>query len=151
MPTIQGLLRRRGPASDADNRRHSFFAGDPTASDTLAVRTSNQLHRKTSASSFLSPPSNASMPAINEPSEEPANRSVSPPVQEESSKHRRFSMLKFRHASDSQLSTRARQQADASPVPPLPKRRFILLFCGAKADSLDHSTRDYYHCTDDGG
>jgi hypothetical protein len=65
------------------------------------------------------------MPAINEPSEEPENRSVSPPVQEESSKHRRFSMLKFRYASDSQLSIRARQQAGASPVP-LPKRRFPL-------------------------
>jgi hypothetical protein len=126
MPTIQGLLRRRGPTSDADTRRHSFFAGDPSASDTLAIRTSNQLDRKTSASSFLSRPSNASMPAINEPSEEPENRSVSPPVQEESWKHRRFSMLKFRYASDSQLSIRARQQAGASPVPPLPKRRFPL-------------------------
>ena len=126
MPTFQDLLRRRGPTSDADTRRHSFFAGDPSASDTLAARTNNQLHRKTSASSFLSRPSNASMPAINEPSEEPENRSLSPPVQEETSKHRRFSMLKFRHASDSQLSTRARQQADASPVPPLPNRGFPL-------------------------
>jgi hypothetical protein len=127
MQTLQGLLRRRGPTSDADTRRHSLFAGDLSANDTLAVRTSNQLHRNTSASSFFSHLSNASMPAINEPSEEPENRSVSPPVQEETSKHRRFSMLKFRHASDSQLSTRARQQADASPVPPLPKRGFPML------------------------
>jgi hypothetical protein len=126
MPTIQGLLRRRGPSSDADIRRHSLYAGDPSASsasDTPAVRDSNQIHRKTSASSLLSP-SNASMPAIVEPFEEPENRSVSPPMQEESSKHRRFSMLKFRYASDSQLNTKARQQADAAAAPPVPKRGF---------------------------
>lgn len=125
MPTMQGLLWRRGASSDADIRRHSLYVGDPSASsasDTLAVKDSNQLHRKTSASSLLSP-SNASMPVIVEPSEEPENRSVSPPVQEESSKHRRFSMLKFRHASDSQLATKARHHADASPVPPVPKRK----------------------------
>jgi len=35
---------------------------------------------------------------------------------------RRFSMLRFRHASDSQLSTTAREHAarDAPPVPPVP-------------------------------
>ncbi|KAJ2901313.1 hypothetical protein MKZ38_001980 [Zalerion maritima] len=45
----------------------------------------------------------------------------SPPIQEETPKHRRFSMLRFRNASDSQLSTRAKQQAQAEKPPPLPK------------------------------
>lgn len=131
MPTIPSLLRRRGPSSDADIRRHSLYGVNTSADDTLAIRDSNQPHRAPLASSFLSP-TNASMPAIVEPSNQPENRSVSPPIQDESSKHRRFSMLRFRHASDSQLSTRARQQADAAATaaaaaaaaPPMPKRWF---------------------------
>lgn len=43
----------------------------------------------------------------------------SPPVQEETASHRRFSMLRFRHASDPQLSSNARGRP-ASPAPPLP-------------------------------
>ncbi|KAB5575796.1 hypothetical protein GE09DRAFT_1169644 [Coniochaeta sp. 2T2.1] len=48
-------------------------------------------------------------------------RPESPPIQDETPKHRRFSMLRFRNASDSQLSTRARQQAAAEKPPPLPR------------------------------
>ncbi|KAL9070022.1 MAG: hypothetical protein Q9157_005973 [Trypethelium eluteriae] len=43
----------------------------------------------------------------------------SPPIQPATPNTRRFSMLKFRHASDSQLSTRAKEQA-APEVPPVP-------------------------------
>jgi hypothetical protein len=53
-------------------------------------------------------------------------RPESPPVQEETSKHRRFSMLRFRNASDSQLATKAKQHAAAEKVPPIPRRRFTL-------------------------
>ncbi|KAF2736277.1 hypothetical protein EJ04DRAFT_490331 [Polyplosphaeria fusca] len=46
----------------------------------------------------------------------------SPPIQEHTPNTRRFSMMRFRHASDSQLSTRAKEQAadDAPPVPAVP-------------------------------
>lgn len=43
----------------------------------------------------------------------------SPPMQEKMPKHRRFSILKFRHASDSQLSKTAREQREEQ-APPLP-------------------------------
>lgn len=45
----------------------------------------------------------------------------SPPASPRPSQNRRFSMLRFRHASDSQLSTTAKEHArDAPPVPPVP-------------------------------
>ncbi|TDZ31950.1 Protein transport protein sec73 [Colletotrichum trifolii] len=49
-----------------------------------------------------------------------ADRPETPPVQEETSKHRRFSILRFRNASDSQLSLRVKQQAETSPPVPRP-------------------------------
>ncbi|KAL1606522.1 hypothetical protein SLS60_003927 [Paraconiothyrium brasiliense] len=50
------------------------------------------------------------------------NRPPTPPVQEPTPLTRRFSLMRFRHASDSQLSTRAKEQAaeDAPPVPAVP-------------------------------
>lgn len=48
------------------------------------------------------------------------SRPESPPIQDETSKHRRFSVLRFRNASDSQLSLRAKQQAEKPP--PVPRR-----------------------------
>jgi hypothetical protein len=127
MPSMQGFLRvRRGP-SDVDVRRHSSFAVDPTIKsqeDVVDARASEQLDRKTSNSSFLSP-FNASL-AVIEPPDNSLHRSISPPVQDETPKHRRFSMLKFRHASDTQLSTRARQEADAAAAPPVPGRKYPL-------------------------
>ncbi|KAF2686233.1 hypothetical protein K458DRAFT_299313 [Lentithecium fluviatile CBS 122367] len=49
-------------------------------------------------------------------------RPPSPPVQEPTPMTRRFSLMRFRHASDSQLSVKAKEQAaaDAPPVPDLP-------------------------------
>ncbi|KAF2652165.1 hypothetical protein K491DRAFT_695812 [Lophiostoma macrostomum CBS 122681] len=46
----------------------------------------------------------------------------SPPVQAETPNTRRFSLMRFRHASDSQLSTKAKEQAteEAPPVPAVP-------------------------------
>jgi hypothetical protein len=61
-------------------------------------------------------------------SEDPGRSPDSPPLQPESNKHRRFSMLRFRTASDSQLATRSRlqhqQQQQAEKPPPLPQRMF---------------------------
>ena len=58
-------------------------------------------------------------------------RAESPPLQEPTPATRRFSMLKFRHFSDTQLATRARLQAErdaAPPVPALPNGKAIMFF-----------------------
>ncbi|CAN8095735.1 unnamed protein product [Discula destructiva] len=52
------------------------------------------------------------------------DRPDSPPIQDETPKHKRFSMLRFRNASDSQLSARAKRQALAhadESAPPVPR------------------------------
>ncbi|APA15292.1 hypothetical protein sscle_14g100620 [Sclerotinia sclerotiorum 1980 UF-70] len=130
------LLRRRAAASDAEMRRHSFY---PTDSNTLNPildsnlphgRASEQMTRRPSPGDFQSFAGSGTMaplPMLNRPSTDyptSLQRSGTPPIQEETSKHRRFSMLRFRHASDSQLSTRSRLQAQnasiAEDVPPIP-------------------------------
>ncbi|KFY82236.1 hypothetical protein V500_10700, partial [Pseudogymnoascus sp. VKM F-4518 (FW-2643)] len=130
MPIIPGLLRRRGQASEADlNRRHSLLVPGPpgaAAADSRAGRLSEQLPRRdtrTPDSLQLTPQSSAPAIAFSSPGETlPEDRPVSPPVQDATPKQtRRFSMMKFRHASDSQLSTRARQQAEADAAPPMPR------------------------------
>jgi len=126
MPIIS--LRRRGPSSDADIRRHSFYQADSASNPTVFDgRASEQIPRRPSPAEFLSP-STAARTAIPRASAdhgvESDKRSASPPIQEENPKHHRFSMLKFRHASDSQLSTRARLQAQTAP--PIPERKCYL-------------------------
>ncbi|KAF3760231.1 hypothetical protein M406DRAFT_343373 [Cryphonectria parasitica EP155] len=69
---------------------------------------------------------NGSTPSIPAPPVTPPhdNRPDSPPIQDENTKHKRFSMLRFRNASDSQLSARAKKQAHAhadESAPPLPR------------------------------
>jgi hypothetical protein len=44
----------------------------------------------------------------------------SPPVQDATPNTRRFSLLRFRHASDSQLSLKAKEHAAREPAPPVP-------------------------------
>ncbi|KAK0125994.1 hypothetical protein ONS95_007617 [Cadophora gregata] len=128
MPLMTGLLRRRGPSSNADLRRHSFYPAESSNNLPVPVvdsRASEQIPRRLSAADFLSPDVAVDGSSSNgTPAEGGAEslRTVSPPIQEESQKHRRFSMLKFRHASDSQLATRARMQARAdADTPPLPQ------------------------------
>ncbi len=113
MPLMNGFMRRKGPASSAELRRHSFYSADSASNPavpTIDSRASEQIPRRPSAADFLSPDSaldGSSTPGtIIEKGAESLHRTVSPPIQEESQKHRRFSMLKFRHASDSQLATR---------------------------------------------
>lgn len=136
------LLRRRGvAASDAEMRRHSFFPTlepnvhlDPISDAHVpAGRVSEQTPRQPPGDlSFLHPVAN--VPDMNRPSADHSTqfqRPLSPPIQEETSKHRRFSMLRFRHASDSQLSTRSRLQARnasiAEDAPPVPHRKYLLV------------------------
>lgn len=79
-------------------------------------------HRENSSFESNLPSLSMSM-SIGRPSEDPYDdRPDSPPVQEETPKHRRFSMLRFRNASDSQLSMRMRQQQLAERPPPMPQR-----------------------------
>lgn len=59
---------------------------------------------------------------------DPFERPESPPVQEETPKHHRFSMLRFRTASDSQLSARSRQHLQAEKPPPMPQRTYLPFF-----------------------
>ncbi|KAK6077372.1 Sec7 domain-containing protein [Seiridium cupressi] len=71
-------------------------------------------------------PSLSTSMSIGRPSEDPYDRPESPPIQEETPKHRRFSMLRFRNASDSQLSVRMRQQQLAERPPPMPQPPAII-------------------------
>ncbi|KAL6862359.1 guanine nucleotide exchange factor [Trichoderma novae-zelandiae] len=74
------------------------------------------------------PPSQPDDKAADPPSRPQSRESVSssldrpstPPVQQQSSKHRRFSVLRFRNASDSQLSLRVKQAAEKPPPVPRP-------------------------------
>ncbi|TAQ87705.1 hypothetical protein B7494_g3951 [Chlorociboria aeruginascens] len=125
MPLVPGLLRRRGPSSDADIRRHSLYLS-PESSNPIVVdgRASEQIPRRPSAAEFLSPPiAEDSLPKISiEHDSQPGDASLLPlPIQDENPKTRRFSMLKFRHASDSHLSTKARIHAQAPPIPHPPE------------------------------
>ncbi|EKD12891.1 uncharacterized protein L3040_007048 [Drepanopeziza brunnea f. sp. 'multigermtubi'] len=134
MPLMNGFLRRKGPASNAELRRHSLYALD--SSSIPAVPVIPDFHSRASEQTAGHPlaadrgfPSQDTVvngaSAAGTPAEagyESLQRTVSPPIQDQTQKHRRFSMLKFRHASDSQLATRARLQARAeAEAPPLPK------------------------------
>jgi hypothetical protein len=63
-------------------------------------------------------------------SAQPDSEAVSPPpspeIQQETPKTKRFSIMRFRHASDSQLSVKAKEQAAAPPVPAIPAGEVIL-------------------------
>lgn len=127
MPAF-GLLRRREQLSDQDLRRTNSLLQPEHNAGLADGRASEQIPRKSSPSALLSPSSAAN--PINPESSSPApgprqslESAERTPLQAQTQKHRRFSMLKFRHASDSQLSTRARQQAEAAAIPPMPNRK----------------------------
>ncbi|KAI1759720.1 hypothetical protein GGR53DRAFT_128249 [Hypoxylon sp. FL1150] len=140
------FLRRRGVnASDTDMRRHTILIDPAPVAPKL-------LSRKTQPNTLLSPNVVASngieatgnVPVGNEdgsksvdmvatstsaaifPDRESEDCRDSPPVQDESPRHRRFSMLRFRNASDSQLSARLKQQQQAEKLPPMPQPPAII-------------------------
>ncbi|KAI1266737.1 hypothetical protein F5Y18DRAFT_365546 [Xylariaceae sp. FL1019] len=123
------FLRRRGVmASESDMRRHTTLI-DPKAHDETFLTP-----QSTAASRPPGNNANANDNNDNEDhdrdastdsqsardSRDPYDRPDSPPVQDETPKHRRFSMLRFRNASDSQLSARWRQQEKPPPMPEPP-------------------------------
>lgn len=133
MPVLPALKRRRGQASDADlNRRHSTWTpqSSPAMAPSAKPRHSEQLPRRNGLPEFFSQAPSASTPAVVVSSPEPSQedeRPVSPPVQESNLKQKRFSMLRFRNASDSQLSMKAKRQAGTPPAsPPLPSPPAII-------------------------
>lgn len=75
------------------------------------------------ASSTLSelPTTQSSAPPSRQGGHHPTLRPDSPPIQEQSQKHKRFSTLRFRNASDPQLSARHKQQAEKTPPMPTPR------------------------------
>ncbi|KAI1750061.1 hypothetical protein F4782DRAFT_259037 [Xylaria castorea] len=130
------FLRRRGVmASESDMRRHTTLFDPKSPADAFphpqpaSHRLENGATSQDSDSGMLStdPTSGLTVGLSPDPdadadaarlSQSSYDRSESPPIQDETPRHRRFSMLRFRNASDSQLSTRWRQQQQAAEKPP---------------------------------
>ncbi|KAK0739179.1 hypothetical protein B0T21DRAFT_449373 [Apiosordaria backusii] len=138
------FLRRRGNvASETDMRRHSLFDALPgvpplkeapiraesSTSDLPAALTSVAEHDPAPAAVPPSPASPTSPTELPRDSisvastyaQEQPRASISLAVPDESNKHRRFSMLRFRNASDSQLAAKAKLHAAAEKAPPMPR------------------------------
>ena len=116
--------------SDKDLHRRNTF--DPSH----VVRRSEQVSRSATPAEFLSPHSaeDPDESAVSAPAsshgmlQEPP---PSPPIQPATPNTHRFSLLRFRHASDSQLSIRAKEQAAAEvpPVPSIPTDGMFAMYC----------------------
>ncbi|KAI0515343.1 hypothetical protein F5B22DRAFT_184348 [Xylaria bambusicola] len=125
------FLRRRGVmASESDMRRHTTLFDHKAQSDApfLTAQSASQPFENGVASQHSEtdePPTNPNLDSdpiqgTTRPSHDSYDRPESPPIQEETPRHRRFSMLRFRNASDSQLSTRMKQHQQAEKPPPMP-------------------------------
>lgn len=145
------FLRRRGNAgSESDMRRHTIFDTLPvppakgthprpgSATDLPVLVTTPEETPVPLSSVPVSPvtpvtpvmptvdleattSSNAPPPTGNEVAPVDHN-SLSPSAPAETPKSKRFSMLRFRNASDSQLAAKAKLQAASEKPPPLPRR-----------------------------
>jgi len=133
------FLRRRGiNASESDMRRHTVLLDPASDFHTAPPRSSEADEEQRPGSSVIPPiiledtsmvgsgpngntdntgrPSTSAdmndqdLTRLRSGDADLFDRSISPPIQPESNKHRRFSMLRFRNASDSQLSARIKQQ-----------------------------------------
>ena len=132
------FLRRKGNmASEIDIRRHTLFAPSTSndAPPPLPVQPVQSVQPEhtddddngqpiSSERTRESTMSTSNTRINSRPASRPGSRADSrpdtPPIQEENSRHRRFSVLRFRNASDSQLSLRAKQHAEKPP--PVPRR-----------------------------
>ncbi|KAI0197442.1 hypothetical protein EV127DRAFT_328985 [Xylaria flabelliformis] len=128
------FLRRRGVmASESDMRRHTTVFDPKSPADAFlnplpaGQRLENGAPSQDSNSGTLSTDPNSGQTISHDPdadvdparfSQSSYDRSESPPIQDETPRHRRFSMLRFRNASDPQLSSRWRQQQQAAEKPP---------------------------------
>ncbi|KAI8627768.1 hypothetical protein F5Y19DRAFT_165822 [Xylariaceae sp. FL1651] len=118
------FLRRRGVmASESDMRRHTTLF-DPKSQGEASLDPQSAGRRFENGDPAEDPNNRriSTDPEATRISLDPYCRPESPPIQDENPKHRRFSMLRFRNASDSQLSTRWRQHQPAEKPPPMPER-----------------------------
>lgn len=121
------FLRRRGiMASETDMRRHHVPFAPQAADDVPELPLQVKLPEEATEPQpepkpepEPEPESATSRPQSRE-SDTSLDRPITPPVQLQSNKHRRFSVLRFRNASDSQLSLRVKQAAEKPP--PVPRR-----------------------------
>ncbi|KAK0651954.1 hypothetical protein B0T16DRAFT_90673 [Cercophora newfieldiana] len=126
------FLRRRGnDASESDMRRHSLAVPKlpPGRSESTTDLPAVAEDLPAPASNAAAPESPAELPQdrmstsssyLVTPSIDGSDRPPSP-IQQETHKHRRFSMLRFRNASDSQLAAKAKLHAAAQTAPPVPR------------------------------
>lgn len=117
-------LRAR-PGDTRSLRRHSTT--DPTSLDHLGQQRPPQEadhlgYDRHDALKSPSPLRHSFEPSIDNQNPPSPNRPKSPGFQEQPPNRQRFSMLRFRHASDPQISKTARDQAQGSR-PPMPAGR----------------------------
>ncbi|KAK0392137.1 hypothetical protein NLU13_1635 [Sarocladium strictum] len=126
------FLRRRGDlASESDMRRHTQLEPDSNPAQVNsdpAPSQPSQPHDTHSTTKPDEPIENRDPPSVHDDDDQSSqqesrastvNRPRTPNAHDESFKHRRFSLLRFRNASDSQLSVRAKQQAEKPPPVPI--------------------------------
>ncbi|KAI1066629.1 hypothetical protein LB507_011181 [Fusarium sp. FIESC RH6] len=137
------FLRRRGNnamSSENDTRRHTFFESSASGEIGPTIPSQPSQNDEQGAGESFHPPPSHDLPrdsttssrfedsreshSESRPGSRPVgqteNRPDTPPIQDENSKHHRFSVLRFRNASDSQLSLRAKQQSEKTPPVPRP-------------------------------
>ncbi|KAM0558157.1 hypothetical protein ACHAPJ_004841 [Fusarium lateritium] len=126
-------------SSETDIRRHTFFDSstsgdippplpsqpeqndDQAAGESSRPKPSRELTREsTNSRTDPRPESRRESRPGSRPDGQTESRPDTPPIQEGNSKHHRFSVLRFRNASDSQLSLRAKQQSETPPPVPRP-------------------------------
>ena len=90
-----------GPSAESDARHHEVPSKAPAPAQSLNHSSSPPTRRRDN--------------------HHPHSRAESPPIQEQNQRHKRFSTLRFRNASDSQLSVRLKQQAENPPPVPTPR------------------------------
>ncbi|ESU07263.1 hypothetical protein FGSG_01899 [Fusarium graminearum PH-1] len=124
-------------SSDTDVRRHTYFESSASGDIAPALPSQSFQNNPEAAGEFShsSPchdlPRDSTTSRIEEPREgqtesrpgsrlegQGEDRPDTPPIQDENNKHHRFSVLRFRNASDSQLSLRAKQQSEKTPPVP---------------------------------
>ncbi|KAK3685989.1 hypothetical protein B0T22DRAFT_410776 [Podospora appendiculata] len=152
------FLRRRGNlASESDMRRHSSVIDalvvpkppPPRADSTSDLPALTSVADLPASSVPATPPTptTPATPAVSldgavsltsghvaMPAGDVQDRPMFPRVQEETQKHRRFSMLRFRNASDSQLAAKAKLHAASEKAPPIPRPPEII----TTAPTFDH-------------
>lgn len=119
----------RGHASsDEEGSSRRFSTVDPSQLEGSREHIRNNLQRSQSDAQLAVEPSQPTHGSIELPDAvdgaEDSRGSSSSAVQDQPSRPRRFSRLKIRYASDSQLSRTAKDQASMAP-PPLPVRKLV--------------------------